>query len=58
MKQTATIQTIIAFFGFFIGYPYLGSIFIVSMVPFILYMVAKRDAVFLPALIATEKNRL
>lgn len=50
MKQSFIFQTIVAIFALLVGYPLGGNIFIVLMVPFVLYMVVKKDAGFLPAL--------
>jgi len=49
MKQY--IHILIGFFGLIYGYPYLGTIFILIMAPYLVYMVIKCDAVYLPALI-------
>lgn len=51
MNSGAIIQTIIAVIALLFGYPYLGSVFILSMIPFVLFMLIKQDARFLPALI-------
>lgn len=46
-----SIHTIIAFLALTIGYPYGGTIFITLMIPYLVFMVMKRDAIYLPALI-------
>lgn len=50
MKQGAIFQTIIAILGLLVGYPLLGNVFILLMTPLVIYMVVKKDAGFLPAL--------
>lgn len=50
MKESI-IQIIIAIVAFFWGYPNFGSVFIVLMTPFVVYIVCKQDASYLPALI-------
>lgn len=50
MKQGAIFQTILAIIGLLVGYPLLGNVFILLMVPFVIYMIVKKDAAFLPAL--------
>lgn len=50
MKQGAVFQTILAIIALLVGYPLLGNVFILLMTPFVIYMVIKKDAAFLPAL--------
>lgn len=50
MNNSATIQTIIAAFALLFGYPYFDSVFVVAMAPFVLFMLVKQDARYLPAL--------
>ena len=50
MKQGAIFQTILAIIGLLVGYPLLGNVFMLLMVPFVIYMIVKKDAAFLPAL--------
>jgi hypothetical protein len=45
------IHTIIGFFALSVGYPYGGTMFILVMIPYLLYMVFKMNAIYLPALI-------
>jgi hypothetical protein len=44
------IQVIIAIISVVIGYPYGGSIFILLMTPLVVYLVLKKDAAYMPAL--------
>ena len=44
------IHIIVAFLALAIGYPYGGTNFILLMAPYLVYMVLKCDAIFLPAL--------
>lgn len=50
MQRSYIIQTIIAIVAVLIGYPYLGQMFILLMAPLVVYMVFKKDAAYLPAL--------
>ena len=50
-KYSMILQTLFALFGILIGYPQLGNIFIILSVPFVLFMIIKKSAIFLPALI-------
>jgi len=46
-----SIHTIIALLALIIGYPYGGNLFILAMIPYLIFMVFKLDAVYLPSLI-------
>lgn len=50
MRRDSIVQTIVAIVAVFVGYPYLGSSFILLMIPLIVYMVYKKDVSYLPAL--------
>lgn len=50
-KMKIYLHTLIALLALTIGYPYGGMPFIVLMIPYLIYMIMKRDSVFLPALI-------
>jgi hypothetical protein len=50
MNTGAIIQTIIAIIAVLFGYPNLGNVFILVMAPFVLFMLIKQDARYLPAL--------
>lgn len=45
------LQTLFAVIGTLVGYPLLGNIFIVLAAPFVVYMIFKRNALYLPAII-------
>lgn len=45
------IHSIIGLLALILGYPYGGSLFIIVMLPYLVYMVLKCDARFMPALI-------
>lgn len=45
------LQTMLAIFGVLVGYPKLGNIFIIIAAPFVLLMIIRKNAIFLPALI-------
>lgn len=50
-KYFMILQTLFAIFGVLVGYPQLGNIFIIFSAPFVLYMVFRKKAIFLPPLI-------
>lgn len=51
IKATHIFEIILSFFAVLVGYPYGGQMFILLMAPFVLFMVLKNDANYLPALI-------
>lgn len=48
--KDSIVQIVIAILAVLIGYPNLGSFFIVAMAPLVIYMVVKQNAMYLPAL--------
>ena len=50
MNTSSIIQTFIAALALLLGYPNLGNVFIIVMVPLVLFMLIKQDARYLPAL--------
>lgn len=50
MKPNHIIQTIIGILALLVGYPRGGSLFVLLMIPLVIYLIIKKDAGFLPAL--------
>lgn len=51
MGNKEIVHTLIAFLAFEVGYPLIGTAFIVCMLPYVIYLCIQKDGKYLPALV-------